>query len=228
MSLEQFVKNRNAFPTEELDRYTGQHVGLESRRDADPGQRSRPLESPRRREGAGYDPAETPIEDIPSEDVFPGGGSSSRGAGAPGSRIPYMWARPIGPSRRWAEACCGPRPMMPVQFAWLRRPRDAHRASWIPARMIRSSPIGSRRPSGWTSPESEERPIGWPAACRYVAVSAGWEIQISDGVRETYQWTASRRLRRSVGDAAEAVCWAMRASCSSSTPSSAGPTWRSS
>ncbi len=26
MSLEQFVKNRNAFPTEELDRYIGQHV----------------------------------------------------------------------------------------------------------------------------------------------------------------------------------------------------------
>jgi hypothetical protein len=26
MSPEQFVRNRNAFPAEELDRYTGQHV----------------------------------------------------------------------------------------------------------------------------------------------------------------------------------------------------------
>ena len=26
MSLEQFVKNRNAFPTDEFDRYAGQHV----------------------------------------------------------------------------------------------------------------------------------------------------------------------------------------------------------
>jgi hypothetical protein len=28
MSLEQFVKNRNAFPADELGRYTGQHVGM--------------------------------------------------------------------------------------------------------------------------------------------------------------------------------------------------------
>ena len=30
MSLEQFIKNRNAFPTEELERFSGQHVAWSS------------------------------------------------------------------------------------------------------------------------------------------------------------------------------------------------------
>ncbi len=65
MRLEQFVRNRNAFPADELGRYTGQHVAwspdgtriLTSDRD--------PLKVLAAVRALGYDPAETQIEDIP-------------------------------------------------------------------------------------------------------------------------------------------------------------------
>ncbi len=74
MRLEQFVRNRNAFPADELGRYTGQHVAwspdgtriLTSDRD--------PLKGLAAVRALGYDPAETQIEDIPPEDIVPGGG----------------------------------------------------------------------------------------------------------------------------------------------------------
>ncbi len=74
MSLDQFVKNRNAFPPEELDRYAGQHVAWSPdgtqilASDADP------LKVLAAVKALGYNPAETPIEDIPREDIQPGGG----------------------------------------------------------------------------------------------------------------------------------------------------------
>jgi hypothetical protein len=72
MSLEQFIKNRNAFPAAELDRYTGQHVAWSPDGSrilvGDPD----PLKVVAAVKAMGYDPAETPIEDIPSEDGFPG------------------------------------------------------------------------------------------------------------------------------------------------------------
>lgn len=74
MNLEQFVQNRNAFPADELDRYAGQHVAWspDGRRvlASDPD----PLKVLAAVKTLGYDPAETPIEDIPTEDIFPGGG----------------------------------------------------------------------------------------------------------------------------------------------------------
>jgi hypothetical protein len=74
MNLEQFIKNRNAFPADELNRYAGEHVAwspdgtgiLASNRD--------PLKVLAAVKDLGYDPAETPIEDIPTEDTFGGGG----------------------------------------------------------------------------------------------------------------------------------------------------------
>ena len=67
MSLEQFVKNRNAFPADELDRYTGKHVAWspDGKRilASDPD----PLKVLAAVKALGYDPAETPIEDILSE-----------------------------------------------------------------------------------------------------------------------------------------------------------------
>ena len=62
MRLEQFVKNRNAFPADEFGRYTGQHVASSPdgtrilTSDPDP---LRLLAAVR---ALGYDPAETPIE----------------------------------------------------------------------------------------------------------------------------------------------------------------------
>jgi len=74
MKLEQFVKNRNAFPADELGRYTGQHVAWSPDGTriltSDPD----PLKILAAVRALGYDPAETPIEDIPLEDIFPGGG----------------------------------------------------------------------------------------------------------------------------------------------------------
>src|SRR4051794_24580291 len=74
MNLELFVKNRNAFPAEDLERYAGQHVAWSPdgaqilASDLDP---LKVLDAVR---ALGYDPAETPIEDIPAEDTFLGGG----------------------------------------------------------------------------------------------------------------------------------------------------------
>ena len=76
MNLEQFVRNRNAFPADKLNRYAGQQVAwspdgtgiLASDRD--------PLKVLAVVKDLGYDPAETPIEDVPTEDddIFGGGG----------------------------------------------------------------------------------------------------------------------------------------------------------
>jgi hypothetical protein len=74
MRPDQFAKGRNAFPSEELDRYTGQHVAWSP--DGTPILASDPdpLKLLATLKELGYDPAETPIEDIPAEDTFPGGG----------------------------------------------------------------------------------------------------------------------------------------------------------
>jgi len=74
MSLEQFVKNRNAFPAGELDRYSGQHVAWSPDGTRILASDPDPLKVLAAVKALGYSPAETPIEDIPTEDVFPGGG----------------------------------------------------------------------------------------------------------------------------------------------------------
>ena len=74
MSLEQFVNNRNAFPADELNRYTGQHVAWSPDGARILASDPDPMKVITAVKALGYDLAETPIEDIPSEDVFPGGG----------------------------------------------------------------------------------------------------------------------------------------------------------
>ena len=73
MRLEQFVRNRNAFPADELGRYSGQHVAWSPDGTriltSDPD----PLKVLAAVRALGYDPAETSIEDIPAEDNFAGG-----------------------------------------------------------------------------------------------------------------------------------------------------------
>jgi hypothetical protein len=74
MSLDQFVKNRNAFPPGEPVRYTGQHVAWNpdgARILASDPDSPKVLTAVK---ALGYDLAETPIEDISGEDIFPGGG----------------------------------------------------------------------------------------------------------------------------------------------------------
>jgi hypothetical protein len=74
MNLEQFVKNRNAFPVDELDRYAGQHIAWSPDGTQILASDPDPLKVLAAVKALGYDPAETPIEDIPIEDIFPGGG----------------------------------------------------------------------------------------------------------------------------------------------------------
>jgi hypothetical protein len=74
MRLEHFVKNRNAFPADELGRYTGQHVAWSPDGTRILASDPDPLKILAALRALGYDPAETPIEDIPAEDIFPGGG----------------------------------------------------------------------------------------------------------------------------------------------------------
>ena len=74
MRLEQFIRNRNAFPVEELDHYTGQHVAWSPDGTRILASDPDPLKVLAAVRALGFDPAETPIEDIPAEDVFPGGG----------------------------------------------------------------------------------------------------------------------------------------------------------
>ncbi len=87
MRLEQFVKNRNAFPADELGRYTGQYVawspGGTRILTSDPD----PLKDLAAVRALGYDPAETPIEDSPHEDIYLGGGPFFQGrlVSSPGS-----------------------------------------------------------------------------------------------------------------------------------------------
>lgn len=73
MSLEEFVNNRNAFPAEELNRYIGQHVAWSPDGTRILASDSDPLQVIRAVQALGYDPADTPIEDIPFEDCFAGG-----------------------------------------------------------------------------------------------------------------------------------------------------------
>ena len=80
MSLEQFIRNRNAFPAEELGRYIGQHVAWSPDGTQILASDSDPMKVLAAVKALGYNPAETPIEDIPSEDVFPGGGLLFQGA----------------------------------------------------------------------------------------------------------------------------------------------------
>ena len=83
MSLEQFVKNRNAFPADELNRYTGQHVAWSPDGTRVLASDPDPMRVIIAVKALGYDPAETPIEDIPSDDVFPGGGFLFHGGQEP-------------------------------------------------------------------------------------------------------------------------------------------------
>jgi hypothetical protein len=78
MDLEQFVRNRDAFPADELDRYAGQHVAWSPdgtriiAADEDPRKVFAAVRA------AGYDPGETLIEAVPSPDeVFWGGATLS-------------------------------------------------------------------------------------------------------------------------------------------------------
>ena len=74
MNLEQFVKNRNAFSADELARYVGQHVAWSPDGTRILAAHEDPLKVLAVVKAMGYDPAVTPIEDIPTEDIFPGGG----------------------------------------------------------------------------------------------------------------------------------------------------------
>jgi len=74
MSLEQFVKNHNAFPPDELDRYIGQHVAWSPDGTRILANDPDPLKVLAAVKALGFDPADTPIEDISTEDIFPGGG----------------------------------------------------------------------------------------------------------------------------------------------------------
>ena len=74
MNLEQYAKNRNAFPVEKLSRYAGQHIAWSPDGTQILASDPDPLKVLAAVRGLGYDPAETPIEDIPTEEIFPGGG----------------------------------------------------------------------------------------------------------------------------------------------------------
>ena len=104
-------------------------------------------------------------------------------------RIPYMVGVASRPQPALGGSLLRPRPMMPVQFGQpggsLTRTSvldsgadDTVLPDWIAAAL------------GLNLTGVEERPIGLagrtPLRCRYAPI----EIQISDGVRETYRWTA--------------------------------------
>jgi len=65
MRLEQFVRNRNAFPADELGRYSGQHVAWSPDGTRILASDPDPLKVLAAVRALGYDPAETSIEDIP-------------------------------------------------------------------------------------------------------------------------------------------------------------------
>jgi hypothetical protein len=78
MNLEQFVKNRNAFPADELDRYAGQHVAWSPDGTRIIAADEDPLKVFAAVKAAGYDTGETLIEAVPSPDeTFWGGASFS-------------------------------------------------------------------------------------------------------------------------------------------------------
>jgi hypothetical protein len=104
-------------------------------------------------------------------------------------RVPYLVGVARGPQPALGGSLLRPRPMMPVQFARPGSPvtctsvldtgaDDTVLPDWIAAAL------------GLDLTGAEARPIGMigrtPLNCRYASV----EIQISDGVRDTYRWTA--------------------------------------
>ena len=74
MRLEEFVNNRNAFPADVLSQYAGQHVAWSPDGTRILASDPDPMKVLSAVLALGYDPAETPIEDVPLDDVFPGGG----------------------------------------------------------------------------------------------------------------------------------------------------------
>ena len=75
MDLEQFVRNRNAFPADQLSRYAGRHVAWSPDGARILASDPDPLKVLAAVRALGYDPAETPIEDVPAaEEVVLGGG----------------------------------------------------------------------------------------------------------------------------------------------------------
>jgi hypothetical protein len=83
VNLELFVKNRNAFPVDELSRYTGQHVAWSPDGARILANDFDPIKVITAVRALGFDPADTPIEDIPCEDDFPGGGILFQGGEEP-------------------------------------------------------------------------------------------------------------------------------------------------
>jgi hypothetical protein len=90
MSLEEFVKNRNAFPADELDQYTGQHVAWTADGTRILASDPDPLKVLAAVKALGYDPCETPIEDIPADDIFPGGDLGFQGDQGPRDQDPFL------------------------------------------------------------------------------------------------------------------------------------------
>lgn len=80
MKLEHFIKNRNAFPAEELNRYAGQHVAWSPDGTRILAHDPDPLKVIAAVKALGYDAGETLIEDIPFEDVVLGGGLLFQGS----------------------------------------------------------------------------------------------------------------------------------------------------
>ena len=81
MRLEQFVRNRNAFPADELGRYSGQHVAWSPDGTRILTSDPYPMKVLAAVRALEHHPAsETSIEDIPAEDTFPAGALFSRGA----------------------------------------------------------------------------------------------------------------------------------------------------
>jgi hypothetical protein len=73
MNLAEFVKNRNACSHDLLNQHVGQHVAWSPDGTRILASDHDPLKVLAAVRSLGYDPAETPIEDIPAEDVILGG-----------------------------------------------------------------------------------------------------------------------------------------------------------
>ncbi len=74
VNLEEYIRNRNQFPHEELAKYVGQHVAWSPDGTKILASDVDPLKVLAAIKALGYDPADTPIEDIPVEDTFLGAG----------------------------------------------------------------------------------------------------------------------------------------------------------
>jgi hypothetical protein len=104
-------------------------------------------------------------------------------------RIPYMMGVANRPQPALGGSLVRPRPMTPVQFG---KPGGAlARTSLLDTGADDTVlPDWIATAVGLDLAGAEERPIGLagrpPLRCRYASL----EIQISDGARETYRWTA--------------------------------------